>query len=202
MEIQLQELIEQIKKDGVAAAEAEAASIVAAAKAEAEKIVADAQAQAEKLMADAKAENERTVKSGEDALRQAGRNLLISFRESVARELTAIAGENVAAVYSSEALAQLILRVVEGWASKPEAEDLTVILNSADLHALEETLLAGLKEKMLKGVTLKANDHFDGGFRIAVQDGKAYYDYSAEAVVDMLTGYLSPKVAARLKEAR
>ena len=202
MEIQLQELIEQIIKDGVAAAEAEAASIVAAAKAEAEKIVADAQAQAEKLMADAKAENERTVKSGEDALRQAGRNLLISFRESVARELTAIAGENVAAVYSSEALAQLILRVVEGWASKPEAEDLTVILNSADLNALEETLLAGLKEKMLKGVTLKANDHFDGGFRIAVQDGKAYYDYSAEAVVDMLTGYLSPKVAARLKEAR
>lgn len=202
MEIQLQELIEQIKKDGVAAAEAEAASIVAAAKAEAEKILADAQAQAEKLKADAKAENERTVKSGEDALRQAGRNLLISFRESVARELTAIAGENVAAVYSSEALAQLILRVVEGWASKPEAEDLTVILNSADLNALEETLLAGLKEKMLKGVTLKANDHFDGGFRIAVQDGKAYYDYSAEAVVDMLTGYLSPKVAARLKEAR
>lgn len=202
MEIQLQELIEQIKKDGVAAAEAEAASIVEAAKAEAEKILADAQAQAEKLMADAKAENERTVKSGEDALRQAGRNLLISFRESVARELTAIAGENVAAVYSSEALAQLILRVVEGWASKPEAEDLTVILNSADLNALEETLLAGLKEKMLKGVTLKANDHFDGGFRIAVQDGKAYYDYSAEAVVDMLTGYLSPKVAARLKEAR
>ena len=54
-----------------------------------------------------------------------------------------------------------------------------------DLNALEETLLAGLKEKMLKGVTLKANDHFDGGFRIAVQDGKAYYDYSAEAVVDM-----------------
>ena len=202
MEIQLQELIEQIKKDGVAAAEAEAASIVAAAKAEAEKILADAQAQAEKLKADAKAENERTVKSGEDALRQAGRNLLISFRESVARELTAIAGENVAAVYSSEALAQLILRVVEGWASKPEAEDLTVILNSADLNALEETLLAGLKEKMLKGVTLKANDHFDGGFRIAVQDGNAYYDYSAEAVVDMLTGYLSPKVAARLKEAR
>lgn len=202
MEIQLQELIEQIKKDGVAAAEAEAASIVEAAKAEAEKILADAQAQAEKLMADAKAENERTVKSGEDALRQAGRNLLISFRESVTRELTAIANEGVTAVYSSDALAQLILRVVENWAAKPEAENLEIILNSADLNALEETLLAGLKEKMQNGVTLKANDHFDGGFRIAVQDGKAYYDYSAEAVVDMLSGYLSPKVAARLKEAQ
>ena len=40
MEIQLQELIEQIKKDGVQAAEAEAKSIVDAAKEEAEKIKA------------------------------------------------------------------------------------------------------------------------------------------------------------------
>ena len=38
MEIQLQELIDQIKKDGVSAAEAEAASIISAAKAEAEKM--------------------------------------------------------------------------------------------------------------------------------------------------------------------
>ena len=54
---------------------------------------------------------------------------------------------------------------------------------------------------MLKGITLKASDNFDGGFRIAVKDGGAYYDYSAEAVVDMLSNYLSPKVTALLKEA-
>ena len=201
MEIQLQELIEQIKKDGVVAAEAEAASILAAAKAEAEKIVADAQQQAAKYISDAKAENERMVKSSEDAIRQAGRNLLISFRESVARELTAIVSENVNAAYSSEALAQLVVRVVENWAKNPNAEDIAVILNAEDLKALEASVLAGLKEKMLQGVTLKANDNFDAGFRIAVNNGTAYYDYSAEAVVDMMSGYLSPKVTQLLKEA-
>ena len=54
---------------------------------------------------------------------------------------------------------------------------------------------------MLSGVTLKANDNFDGGFRIAVNSGAVYYDYSAEAVTDMLSNYLSPKVTALLKEA-
>ena len=54
---------------------------------------------------------------------------------------------------------------------------------------------------MTKGITLKANDNFDGGFRIAVNNGGAYYDYSSEAVVDMLSNYLSPKVTAILKEA-
>ena len=202
MEVQLQELIEQIRRDGAQAAESEAKSIVEAAKSEAEKIIAEAQAQADRILAHAKAETERMTKSSEDAVRQAGRNLLISFRESVTRELKAIVGENVTAVYSSEAFAGLIISVVESWVNKPDAEDIAVILNDQDLNKLEETLLAALKEKMLKGITLKANDNFDGGFRIAVNNGSAYYDYSAEAVVDMLSNYLSPKVTELLKEAK
>ena len=202
MEVQLQELIDQIKKDGVEAAETEAEAIVKAAKENAEQIIADAQAQADKILAGAKSETERMTKSSEDAIRQAGRNLLISFRESVTRELNAIVGENVTAVYSSDALASLIVSIIENWANKPEAEDIAVILNAQDLNKLEETLLKALKEKMLKGITLKANDNFDGGFRIAVNNGSAYYDYSAEAVVDMLSNYLSPKVTELLKEAK
>ena len=201
MEIQLQALIDQIKKDGVEAAVTEAESVLNAAKAEAEKIISDAKAQAEKYLLDAKNENEKMVKSSEDAIRQAGRNLLISFRESVSKELNAIVSENVTAVYSSDAFAKLIVNAVEGWVAKPDAEDISVVLNSADLKSLEETLVAGLKDKLGKGVTLKANDNFDGGFRIAVNNGGAYYDYSAEAVVEMLSSYLSPKVTALLKEA-
>jgi len=201
MEIQLQELIEQIKKDGVEAAESQAEAILMSAKAEAEKIISDAKAQADKMIADAKSENAKTVKSGEDAIRQAGRNLLISFRESVTRELKALVSDNVNAVCSSDSFAKLIINVVECWAGKSEAEDISVILNSNDLAKLEESLLTELNAKMLGGVTLKANDNFDGGFRVAVNNGSVYYDYSAEAVTDMLSNYLSPKVTALLKEA-
>ena len=201
MEIQLQALIDQIKKDGVDAAVTEAEAVLNAAKAEAEKIISDAKADAEKILINAKNENDRMVKSSEDAIRQAGRNLLISFRESVAKEANAIIAGNVTAAYSAEGLTQLVMKAVEGWTAKPDAEDITVIMNSEDLKSMEETLLAGLKEKMIKGVTLKANDNFDGGFRIAVNEGGAYYDYSAEAVVDMLSNYLSPKITALLKEA-
>ena len=200
MEIQLQELIRQIKKDGVEAAEAQAETIVSAAQAEAEKLISDAQAKADKILHDAKCENERMVKAAEDAIRQAGRNLLISFRESVGRELQAIVGDHVKGVYSSDAFAKLVVSAVECWAGKPEAEDVSVILGSSDLAQMEEILLAELKAKMLGNVTLKANDNFDGGFRITVNAG-AYYDYSAEAVTEMLCGYLSPRITALLKEA-
>ena len=201
MEIQLQELIDQIKKDGVVVAEIEANNIVDSAKVKAEKIIADAKAQADKILADAKVENERMVKSSDDAIRQAGRNLLISFRESVTGELKAIVGETVNAVYSPDSLAQIVINVVESWANKPDVENIEVILNSNDVQLLHETALSALKERISKGVTLKANDNFDGGFRIAVNDSGAYYDYSAEAVTDMLSNYLSPKVTALLREA-
>lgn len=201
MEIQLQELIDQIKKDGVEVAETEAKAIVDSAKLEAEKIVADAKAQAEKILADAKVENDRMVKSSDDAIRQAGRNLLIAFRESVTRELNSIVGETVNSVYSADSLSQIVINVIESWANNPDVEDVEVILNSNDVDLLDETALSSLKERISKGITLKANDNFDGGFRIAVNNSGAYYDYSTEAVVDMMSNYLSPKVVKLLKEA-
>ena len=49
MDVQLQELIDKIKKDGVAAAEKESAKIIAASEKKAETIIADAEAKAEQI---------------------------------------------------------------------------------------------------------------------------------------------------------
>ncbi len=201
MEIQLQELIDQIKKEGVEAAEAQAEAILLAAKNEADKIISDAKSQADKMILNAKNENERAVKSGEDAIRQAGRNLLISFRESITKEINTLVGAQVSSVYSSEVLSALIIKAVEAWISKPDAENITVLLDSEELNKLENEVKEGLKAKMLNGITLKANNSVDGGFRISVNNGAVYYDYSKEAVTDMLSAYLSPRITALLKEA-
>lgn len=199
MEIQLSELIEQIKKDGVAVAENESNAIVDAAKEKAEKIIADAEKKAEEIIAKANVENERIVKASEDAIRQAGRNLLISFRESVNKEIDAIVGEKVSAVYSSDELSAIIAEVVK---ASPKSDDIAVLLNSKDLEKFEKSIIAALKTQMLEGVTLKPDDNFMGGFRIEVDGGTVYYDYSANAVTEMLSTYLNPKVTALMKEAQ
>jgi len=201
MEIQLNEIIERIKKDAVEAAEAEAESIVNLAKSEAEKIIFDAKSQAERIISEAKTEQVRVVASGEDAIRQAGRNLLISFRQSVAKQVDAIAAQHVATAYSGENLSSLILTAVERWINNTEADSITVLLSSDELAQLEGGLTDALNSKFASGVTLKASDSFDGGFRIAANNSGIYYDYSREAVINLLSNYLSPKVTALLKEA-
>ncbi len=201
MEIQLQELIEQIKKDGVQVAENEAARIIENAKAEAEKIILNAKAQAEKSCNDAKEENEKLVRVSEDAIRQAGRNLLISFRESVNKELNAIIGEAVNETYSSAAVTDVIANAVAALSQNNDIDDINILLNENDKKTFEAQLLSALKQRAVTGVTLTPNDSFNGGFRIAVNNSTAYYDFSSEAVTEMMSSYLNPRITELMKEA-
>ena len=93
------------------------------------------------------------------------------------------------------------VKVYETYDLTAEKYAFAVAKENTALKTAANELLAELKAKMIGGVTLKANDNFDGGFRIAVNNGSVYYDYSAEAVTDMLSNYLSPRVTALLKEA-
>jgi len=201
MDVQLQELIDKIKKDGVAAAEKSASEIISTAEKKAAKIVSDSELKADKIVKTAKTETERMEKASEDAIRQAGRNLIISFRDSVTAELSAIVKAETAKAYSGELLAKLIPETVKAWTAKTDAKDVSVLLSEKDLSALEKELRAALKAEIAKGLELKPDNTIAGGFRIGINKGEAYYDYSADAVADLFSAYLNPRTAAIMKSA-
>ena len=201
MDIQVQDLIEKIKKDGVAAAEKSASEVKAQAQSEAEKIIANAKEEADKIIKAAKDETARMEKASEDAIRQASRNLVLSFRDSITKELSALINAESEKAYSSDLLAKLIPEAVKAWVSKSEASEVSVLLNEKDLKSLESNLTAALKAEIAKGLTLKVDNSINAGFRVGVKDGAAFYDYSAEAVAELFSAYLNPRVAAIMKEA-
>src|SRR5690554_4337236 len=90
MDVQLQELVDKIKKDGVESAEAMAADIVKNANEKAASIVDEAKREAERIVEQAGEESARLEKAAEAAIRQSGRNILISFRESIEAQLSAL----------------------------------------------------------------------------------------------------------------
>ncbi len=201
MDVQLQELIDKIKKDGVASAQSSAAAIVAEAEKKAAAIVAEAEEKAAGIVKAAKSETERMEKASIDAVRQAGRNLILEFRDSITAELSALTASETAASYSADMLKTLIPETVKAWAMKPEAESLTVLLSEKDCAALESNLKAALKAVIAKGVEVKADRSLASGFRIGLKDGAAYYDFSAESVAELFSAYLNPRVASIMKDA-
>lgn len=201
MDIQLQELVDRIKKDGVAEAEKQAASIIDKAQNRAKEIVSQAEAKAEATLKAAAAETKRLEKASEDAITQAARNMLLSFRDSLVAELDKIVKADTEKAYSGELLKTLVPEVVKAWVQKSEADDVAVLLSESDLKNLEGEFKAALKDEIAKGLTIKTDASLQKGFRIGVRDGAAFYDYSAEELADLFGLYLNPRVAALMKAA-
>ena len=200
MEVQLQDLVEKIKQDGIASAEQQAAGIIAEAEKRAKAIVADAEKEAETLLKKAETESERFTNASGAAVKQACRNALIAFREGVIDSLDALIKTETAAAYTSDVLKTLIPEAVKGWIKTNKA-DVSVILAPEDAKKLENALQAAFKKEIEKGIELKSDAQLSGGFRIGVKDGSAYYDFSAEAVADLFSAYISSRAASLLKDA-
>ena len=201
MDVQLQELIDKIKKDGVVTAEAEAAKIIEASEKKAEGIIADAQEKAAEIIKKAKAETERMEKASEEAIVQAGRNMLLSFKDSLIGELDGLIKAETEKAESKDVLVKLIPETVKAWAKNSDASELSVLLSEKDLKTLESSLTSELKAEISKGLEIRPDKTMSAGFRIGVKNGAAYYDYSAESLAEMFAAYLNPKVAALLKTA-
>ena len=201
MDVQLQELIDKIKKDGVAAAEKESAKIIEASEKKAEAIIADAQKKAAEIIKSAKSETEKMEKASEEAIVQAGRNLLLSFKDSLVAELDGLIQDGTEKAVSKDVLAKLVPETVKAWAKNSDASELSVLLSEKDLKALETSLKSALKAEIKKGLEIKPDKTLTAGFRIGVKNGAAFYDYSAESLSEMFAAYLNPKVAALMKVA-
>ena len=201
MDVQLQELIDKIKKDGVAAAEKESAKIIANSEKKAEAIIAEAQSKADEIIKSAKSETTKMEKASEEAIIQAGRNMLLSFKDALIGELDGLIKTGTEKGLTKDVLAKLVPETVKLWAKNSNASELSVLLSEKDLKALEKSLTTSLKAEIKKGLEIKPDKTLTAGFRIGVKNGAAFYDYSAESLAEMFAAYLNPKVAALLKEA-
>lgn len=198
MEVQLQEIINKIKTDGVHSAEQKANEILRDAENEAQAILEKARAEAKQITDDGKAEAERFEKASISSIEQASRNTLLAFKVGVTDALSQLIKSETAQAYDADVLKTLIPETVKAFVKNDGEEDLTVILSEAHAEKLQSELLAAFKKNLHSGVEIKTSDDLAQGFRIGIKDGSAYYDFSAEAVAQMFSKYLNPKVAGIL----
>ncbi|GHV89582.1 V-type ATP synthase subunit E [Spirochaetia bacterium] len=200
MDIQLQELIDKIKKDGIESASEEASRLKSQAEAEAKRIVDAAGKEGEAIISRAKAEGEKFEKAGIAALEQASRNLVLAFKTEIQSLLDKIVAQGTASSFSDDTLKAILPELVKNWASKG-SDSLNLLLSEGDLKKLGGFFNEKLAAELKKGVELKSDHNLGAGFRIASKDGSAYYDFSSESVAELLAAYLNPRLAEILKTA-
>ncbi|MDR0400604.1 MAG: V-type ATP synthase subunit E [Treponema sp.] len=198
MEIQLQELIDKIKRDGIESASEEAARLKSQAEADAKRLVEAAQKEAEFITARARADADRLEKAGIAAIGQASRNLVLAFKGEIQAVLDRIALQETAAAYDADTFKAVLPEILKNWAARG-SDSLDLLLPEPQLASLEGFFREKLAAELKKGIELKSDRRLGAGFRIANRDGSAYYDFSAEAVADLLSSYLNPRLAEIVK---
>lgn len=185
MELQVQDLISAIKKDGVEAAHAEAERIVADAKRQAADIVAAAQEEAERVRAKTEKEIKIMKESVKTTAEHAKRDAMLSFKNSVRDEFERILSADISKSMNAALLAKLILAAVSG-------EDLARY--TAEVSEVTDALRGELAEKIRGGLEIKSNPNVRAGFRLAAKDGSGYFDCTDEAIMQMLLPFFSDLV--------
>lgn len=195
MEVQLQEIIDKIKTDGVNSAEKKAREILSDAEAKAQDLLAKAREEAAQIIQNGKDEAARFEKASIASIEQASRNTLLAFKTGVTNALSQLVSAETAKAYDANVLKTLVPETVKAFAGNLNAEELEVVLSKDDAGKLQDALLAAFKEKLKSGVEIKTSDELAHGFRVGLKDGSAYYDFSAEAVANIFSKYLNPKVS-------
>lgn len=201
MDIQLQELIDKIKRDGIAAASEEAGKLKSQAEIEAQRILDAARKEADAIIDKGKADAERSERAAVAAVGQASRNLVLAFKSEIQAILDKLIAQGTAAAYGEDALKAVLPDVIRGWTAAKEKDALDLILPEAQLNRVSGYFNEQLAGEIKKGLELKPDRNLSAGFKIAEKDGSAYYDFSAEAVAELFSAYLNPRLASALKDS-
>ena len=200
MEVQLKELIDKIKEEGVKTAEEQAAAIIKEAEKKAAALLEKAGQDAEKLRVEGKKEAEKSERTGKEALSQAARDVILLVQSKIEKLFDELLKSESDKAFTPEVLRGIIISLIKSW-SKTQVSDLEILISKDDFTKLEESLRKGLAEYIKKGFELRASDDIDAGFRVSLKDGSAYYNFSSQGIAELLSEYLNPKLKKIMSQA-
>lgn len=199
MEVQIQELLDAIKRDGIAEGQKQAEQIISEATLQANEIVQAAKKEAAKLLEEARRESEAMQLRGKTALEQAARDVILSLKQSIKAHFTRLLEKKVEKILTGSELVSLIIAVVHGNLADPAQS--TVELREDDFAALADTLREELADEIKRGLEIRPVMASDVGFRYATKDGSSYFDFSAQQIADLLMPFLNPSLAQIVEKA-
>lgn len=191
MDAKLEKLIEQLRKEGVEAAQKDADDLLEKARKEADEIKKAAEKEAEKIKEAAEKEADRFRENSERAIQQAERDAELKLKEQLSALFDRVFKREVGEALDRDFLQRIIMKVIEQWSAEG---DFQVTLGKKDAEGLEKVLLTGLKKDVKKGIDIDSGAHIEKGFHIGLKGKDLYYDFSDESIATLLKSFLNKRL--------
>ncbi len=199
MAMDLKNLIEKVKKDGIEEAERQKSEILKKAEEEAAQIKNEAEKEKKSILDKAEKEAEKMQKNAEDAMKQAARDLILSLRDRITVLFDGVVKHKVSEELGSDNLKEIVITLAEKFIES-EGGPTEILLNEQQKKDLEESLLSSFQKKLSEGVEIKADKDLKNGFKIGKKGTHSFYDFSDEAVSEAFYRFLNPMIRELLKK--
>ncbi len=197
----LQALLNKINEEGLKKAEQTKADIIAKAQAEAKGIIKKAQEEADDCRAKAQADSQILVQKGEEALRQAARDMMLSLRQQLQSRVRTAVLQLMDATLDAQQMPGVIAQIVENYLQKDGNEDnLELLVNPQQLDTLSAAVKAKLADNLKERCEFSPAPTVASGFKLAFKDNDVLYDFTDQALADAVASYVGPRIAAALSD--
>ncbi|NMA45719.1 MAG: hypothetical protein GX945_04080 [Lentisphaerae bacterium] len=195
---ELQALLDRLSEQELKKIDAQRQDIIAQAKKEADDIIKDAKDKAGQIVGDAERESSLLAVKGEEALRQAARDVLLALRGEFEERVRKAAGDVMKNTLRDNAqLAGILSQVISAYlAHSGDNADLRVLLPKTQLDELESVVKAALGEDLRRHCELAPASSLSSGFKLQFKDNDVTYDFSDQALAEAVAAYVNPRLAA------
>lgn len=196
---ELQALLDKINDEGVRKAELQQEAILKQANQDAAKILADAKEQAAKIIADARNEAALLIQKGEEAVRQAARDILLSVKQDLQQRVQSTVSALLRETLDNDRLAAVIADVITAYLRQNgDTDDITVLVNPAELAVIESAVKARLADDLKAHCSLAPAPGLANGFKLVFSNSDVLYDISDQALAEAVSATVGPRIAAAL----
>ncbi len=194
---ELQALLDKITEQELQKADAEKGRILSQAREEAEATVRKAQEEAKSIVENARREAAILQQKGEEALRQASRDVLLSLRSELEKRVKQAAEELLNANMQPATIADIVSKLVVNFVKADgSSDDIQILLNQEDIAAVEAALKATLADNLRAKCTLAPSNAVSGGFKLVFKESGVVYDFTDKALADTVAAGLGGKIAS------
>jgi V/A-type H+-transporting ATPase subunit E len=196
----VQKLIDRLHDQGVTKGREEADALVSSARRQAMEIEDQANRQAEAILAEARKEAEQTRRSGEEAVRLAGRDTVLelteALRENVFRKLRSLVQNQL---QDESVLRAMVLEITRQAVSRDHKEQVHLVFledTSSDkfsAESLDEFARGLVADALREGLTYSVADSESPGIRVQFVNDDVEVELNSEILTELLTRRLSPR---------
>jgi len=198
VDVQLDALIQKINEDGVGEAKKQAEQIIADAEAIARKTILDADAKAKQKLSDAEAAAAQLETRSNQALQQAGRDLILSLTGELQAILGRLIRQDLTAALTPAQVGTMLETCVKTWTQSGGGE-FQVLVGEQDAEALAKHFGDRLT-KELENCTIQPHRQVTSGFRISRGEGSVQWDFTGAGLSDIVAAFLNSKLAELIRE--